>query len=103
MRKVRKGDRVKVLSGNDRGKEGKILVVYPDKQRIIVEKVHMITKHQRPTQNLREPGIIKREGTIHISNALLICPECGIPSRVGFQIVNGEKMRRCKQCGETFR
>jgi len=77
--------------------------VYPDKQRIIVENVHMITKHQRPTQTLREPGIIKREGTIHISNVLPICPECGIPSRVGFVIVNGEKMRRCKQCGETFR
>ncbi len=103
MRKVRKGDRVKVLSGNDRGRVGKVLVVYPDKQRIIVENVHMITKHQRPTQTLREPGIIKREGTIHISNVLPICPECGIPSRVGFVIVNGEKMRRCKQCGETFR
>jgi len=103
MRKVRKGDRVKVLSGNDRGRVGKVLVVYPDKQRIIVENVHMITKHQRPTQTLREPGIIKREGTIHISNVLPICPECGIPGRAEFVIVDGEKMRRCKQCGETFR
>ena len=103
MRKVRKGDRVKVIAGNDRGKEGKVLGVYPEQDRIIVEKVHMITKHQRATQNLREPGIVKREGTIHISNVLPICPECGLPTRVGFMVVEGEKMRCCKQCGETFR
>ncbi len=103
MRTVRRGDRVKVVAGNDRGKIGKVLVVYPDRNRVIVENVHMITKHQRPTQTLREPGIIKREGTIHISNVLPICPECGLPTRVGFTMVEGEKMRRCKQCGEAFR
>ena len=103
MRKVRKGDRVKVISGNDRGKIGKVLVVYPEKDRIIVENIHMITKHQRPTQALREPGIVKREAPIHVSNVLPVCPECGVPTRVGFAVVEGEKMRRCKQCGETFR
>ena len=103
MRTVRRGDRVKVVAGNDRGKIGKVLVVYPERNRVIVENVHMITKHQRPTQTLREPGIIKREGTIHISNVLPICPECGLPTRVGFTMVEGEKMRLCKQCGEAFR
>ena len=103
MFKIRKGDRVQVIAGNDRGKIGKVLVVYPDKNRVIVENVNMITKHQRATQNLREPGIIKREGTIHISNVLVVCPECGAPTRVGFTDVDGEKMRQCKQCGETFR
>ena len=103
MRKVRKGDRVKVIAGNDRGKIGKVLVVYPERDRIIVENVHMIKKHQRPTQSLREPGIIEREGTIHVSNVLPICPECGLPTRVGCTVVEGEKMRRCKQCREVFR
>lgn len=103
MRTVRRGDRVKVVAGNDRGKIGKVLVVYPERNRVIVENVHMITKHQRPTQTLREPGIIKREGTIHISDVLPICPECGLPTRVGFTMVEGEKKRRCKQCGEVFR
>ncbi|MCX6095569.1 MAG: 50S ribosomal protein L24 [Candidatus Bipolaricaulota bacterium] len=103
MRKVRKGDRVKVIAGNDRGKVGKVLVVDPERNRIIVENVHMITKHQRPTQTLREPGIIKREAPIHASNVLPLCPECGVPTRVGFALVDGEKMRRCKHCGETFR
>lgn len=103
MRTVRKGDRVKVIAGNDRGKVGKVLVVYPERSRLVVENVHMITKHQRPTQTLREPGIVKREGTIHISNVLPLCPECGLPTRVGFAVVEGEKIRRCKQCGEVFR
>lgn len=103
MRKVCKGDRVKVVSGNDRGKVGKVLVVYPGKERVVVENVHMITKHQRATQNLREPGIIQREGTIRISNVLPICPECGLPTRVAFTTVEDQKMRQCKQCGETFR
>jgi len=102
MQKVRKGDRVRVIAGNDRGKIGRVLVVDPERNRIIVENVRMITKHQRATQQLREPGIVKREGTIHISDVLPICPECGAPTRVGFTEVEGRKMRRCKQCGEIF-
>ncbi len=103
MRKVRKGDRVKVISGNDRGKIGRVLLVNTEQERIIVENVRMITKHQRATQTMREPGIIKREGSIHISNVLPICPDCNLPTRVGFTVVDGDKMRLCKQCGETFR
>lgn len=102
MRKVRKGDRVQVLAGNDKGKVGRVLTVYPERNRAIVENVNMITKHQRATQNLRQPGIVKREGTIHISNLLPICPECDEATRVGFVDVDGVKMRRCKQCGENF-
>jgi len=102
MQKVRKGDRVQVIAGNDRGKIGRVLVVYPERDRIIVENVRMVTKHQRATQQLREPGIVKREGTIHISDVLPICPECGAPTRVGFAEVEGRKVRRCKQCGEIF-
>ncbi len=102
MRKIRKGDRVQVVAGNDRGRIGRVLAVIPERDRIIVENVNMITKHQRATQSLRQPGIIQREGTIHISNALPICPECDEPTRVGFTEVDGRKMRRCKQCGEIF-
>ncbi|MCX6094396.1 MAG: 50S ribosomal protein L24 [Candidatus Bipolaricaulota bacterium] len=102
MRKVRKGDRVQVIAGDERGKTGKVLVVLDEKNRIIVENINMITKHQRATQNLREPGIIKREGPIHISNVLPVCPECDKPTRIAFADVDGKKMRQCKQCGETF-
>ena len=102
MSKIRKGDRVRVVAGNDRGKIGRVLTVIPEKDRIIVENVNMITKHQRATQSLRQPGIIQREGTIHMSNVLPICPECDEPTRIGFAEVEGKKMRRCKRCGETF-
>ena len=102
MKKVKKGDRVQVIAGNDRGKIGRVLAVYPERKRAIVENVHMITKHQRATQNLRQPGIVRREGTINLSNLLPICPECDEPTRVGFVEVDGKKMRRCKQCGENF-
>jgi large subunit ribosomal protein L24 len=102
MSKIRKGDRIQVVAGNDRGRTGKVLAVIPEKNRIIVENVNMITKHQRATQSLRQPGIIQREGTIHMSNVLPICPECDEPTRVGFTEVEGRKMRRCKRCGEIF-
>ena len=102
MRKIRKGDRVQVVAGNDRGRISRVLTVIPEKNRIIVENVSMITKHQRATQSLRQPGIIQREGTIHMSNVLPICPECDEPTRVGFTEVEGRKMRRCGRCGEIF-
>ncbi|MEW5826823.1 MAG: 50S ribosomal protein L24 [Candidatus Bipolaricaulota bacterium] len=102
MRNIRKGDRVQVISGDDRGKIGRVLSVIPEKRRVLVENVNMITKHQRATQNLRQPGIIKREGPIHWTNVLPICPECDAPTRVGFETVDGKKMRKCKKCGETF-
>jgi large subunit ribosomal protein L24 len=102
MHKIRKGDRVQVVAGNDRGRTGRVLAVIPEKNRIIVENVNMITKHQRATQSLRQPGIIQREGPIHMSNVLPICPECDEPTRVGFTEVEGRKMRVCKRCGEIF-
>jgi len=102
MKNIRKGDRVQVIAGNDKGRIGKVLSVDPETNRIIVENVRMLTKHQRATQTQREPGIVKREGTIHISNVLPLCPECDEPTRIGFTEVEGKKMRRCKRCGEIF-
>ncbi|MGB2982911.1 MAG: 50S ribosomal protein L24 [Candidatus Bipolaricaulia bacterium] len=102
MKRIRKGDRVQVIAGNDRGKIGRVLMVYPEKDRLIVENVHMITKHQRATQSMREPGIVKREGTIHISDVMPICPECDVATRIGVGEADGKKMRRCKRCGEIF-
>jgi len=103
MLKVKKGDLVKVIAGNDRGKRGEVMKVFPKQQRLIVKGVNIITRHQRPTARQREGGIIEREGTIHLSNVLVICPVCDRPTRVGFEITEaGEKLRKCKQCGETF-
>jgi large subunit ribosomal protein L24 len=101
--KIRKGDTVWVMSGNDKGKTGEVAVVYPGTNRAIVKGIAMTTRHQRPTAKNREGGIIEREGTIALANLLLVCKECDKPTRVGFQLMpTGEKVRRCKQCGKTF-
>jgi large subunit ribosomal protein L24 len=98
---VRKGDTVAVITGRERGKRGKVLRVMPDKGRVLVEKVNMIKKHQRPTQKLRQGGIIEREGALALSNVLLVCGRCDKPARTGIKVLaDGRKIRACKRCGE---
>ena len=103
MAHVRRGDTVGVISGKERGKRGKVLRVLHDKGRVVVEKVNMIKKHQRPTQKLRQGGIIEREGPLAISNVLLICSRCDRPARSGItRLADGRKIRVCKRCGEAM-
>jgi large subunit ribosomal protein L24 len=98
---VRRGDTVAVISGRERGKRGKVLRVLPDKGRVLIEHVNMIKKHQRPTQKLRQGGIIEREGPLALSNVLLVCSRCDKPSRTGIKVLaDGRKVRVCKRCGE---
>jgi large subunit ribosomal protein L24 len=100
---VRKGDTVAVIAGRERGKRGKVLSVLPAKARVLVEHVNMIKRHQRPTQKLRQGGIIEREGPLHLSNVLLVCARCNRPSRTGIKMLaDGRKMRVCKRCGESI-
>ena len=80
---VRRGDLVGVISGRERGKRGKVLRVLTDKNRVVVEHVNMVKKHQRPTQKLRQGGIIEREGALALSNVLPICGRCDKPARTG--------------------
>jgi large subunit ribosomal protein L24 len=90
-----------VIAGRERGKRGKVLRVIPEAGRVLVEHVNMIKKHQRPTQKLRQGGIIEREGAFALSNVLLVCSRCNKPSRTGIKILaNGRKLRTCKRCGE---
>ncbi len=96
---VRKDDKVKVISGKDRGKEGKILKVFPQEGRVIVKGVSIIKKHMKPSQDNPEGGIIEKEAPIDASNVMLICNNCGAPSRTGKKILdNGDKVRFCKKC-----
>lgn len=97
MKKIVKSDTVLVLSGNDRGKTGKVLKVFPDKNRAVVEGVNLIKKHSRPTRDLPQGGIIEKEGPINISNLKVICPKCNRPTRVGVRILEDKsKVRYCK-------
>ena len=100
---VRQGDLVAVISGRERGKRGKVLRVLRDRGRVMVEKVNMIKRHQRPTQKLRQGGIIEREGALALANVLLVCGRCDRPSRTGIKVLgDGRRMRVCKRCGESI-
>ena len=98
---VRKGDTVVVVAGKERGKRGKVLRVIPEKSRVVVERVNMIKKHQRPTQKVRQGGIIEREGSIHLSNVMLVDPGSDKPTRVGMKALSdGKKVRVARRSGE---
>lgn len=97
---VKKGDRVEVIAGKDKGKRGKVLRVIPAEERVVVEKVHMIKRHTKPTQKNPQGGIIEREAPIHVSNVMVVCPSCNQPTRVGRRVTEeGAKVRVCRRCG----
>jgi large subunit ribosomal protein L24 len=97
--KVKKGDRVKVLSGKDRGKEGNVTRVLPAKGKVIVDGVNVAKKHQKPTRSTMQGGIIDRDMPMPVSNVAVVCPK-GHPTRVGYEFnADGTKRRVCKKCG----
>jgi len=99
--KIKKGDIVEVIAGNDRGKRGKVLKVYPRVQKVIVESIKFMKRHTRATQTNPQGGIQTREAPIHISNLMLICPSCGYPARIGHHFLeDGTKVRVCRKCNE---
>lgn len=96
---VKKGDKVKVLSGKDKGKQGTILEVDPKSERVIVEGVNVVKKHGKPSQDSPQGGILNIEAPIHASNVLPIDPKSGEPTRVGYEIKDGKKIRIAKKSG----
>ncbi|SFB34170.1 LSU ribosomal protein L24P [Lentibacillus halodurans] len=99
---VKKGDKVKVISGKDRGKEGTILEAYPKKERVLVEGVNMIKKHAKPSQDNPQGGILNQEAAVHVSNVMLVDPKSGEPTRVGYENRDGKKVRIAKKSGEAI-
>ena len=98
---VRKGDTVVVIAGKERGKRGKVLHVFPAEGRVIVERLNMMKKHQKPTQKLRQGGIIEREAPLHLSNVMLLDPSNDKPTRVGVRsLPDGKKARIARKSGE---
>ncbi len=100
---IRKGDIVEIIHGNDRGKHGKVLKVYPRSQRLIVEGIRFIKRHTKPTQQDQKGGIQEREAPVHISDVMLICPNCGAKTRIGHHFLeDGTKVRVCMVCNEMI-
>ena len=106
--KIHKNDNVMVIAGNARGKTGKVLKVYPDRDRLIIEGVNIIKRHSRPSQKNPQGGIVQREAPIHVSNVMLVDPKTNEVTRVGTKLVKDEatkkkrRMRVAKATGEMF-
>ena len=98
---VKKGDKVQVMSGKDKGKQGVILKAMPSKNRVIVEGINVMKKHAKPSQANPQGGILEIEAPIHVSNVMPIDPKTGKPTRVGFKVVDGKKVRVAKS-GEVL-
>ena len=99
---IRRNDTVKVISGKDRGKEGRVLRVFPDTKRVLVEHVGVVKKNVRPNpQRNIKGGIAEQESPISLANVMLMCPQCG-PVRVGHETHGEKKVRICKKCGATL-
>jgi len=103
---IKKEDMVLVIAGNDRGKKGKVLKVFPKQNRIVVEGIHFIKRHTKPSQTNTQGGIVEKEGAIHVSNVMLLCPVSGKPTRVGSKRIQGTKrmewVRFSKKSGEIL-
>jgi large subunit ribosomal protein L24 len=98
--KIKKGDRVKVLSGKYRGNEGKVLKSFPESRRVVVEGVNLVKRHSKPSKENPQGGILTKEAPIHVSNVGLICNSCARVVRVGYRFDSeGIKRRVCRKCG----
>ena len=97
--RIKKGDEVKVISGNDRGKKGKVISVLLSKGRIVAEGINLKKKHVRPRRAGAKGEIIRIPASLHISRVMLVCPKCAKTTRVGFKISGSQKFRICKKCG----
>jgi len=99
--KIHTGDTVKVLSGKDRGKTGKVGRVFSMSNQVLVAGVNMVKKHVKPTRG-QEGGIIEKLLPIAVSNVMLLCPQCGEPTRIGYKFEGERKQRFCKKCGAVI-
>ncbi|WP_026561231.1 50S ribosomal protein L24 [Bacillus sp. J37] len=99
---VKKGDKVMVISGKDKGKQGVVLASYPKKDRVLVEGINIVKKHAKPSQVNPQGGILNQEAPIHVSNVMPLDPKSGEPTRVGYKVVDGKKVRVAKKSGETL-
>ncbi|MCK4325341.1 50S ribosomal protein L24 [bacterium] len=100
---VRKGDMVQAVTGRDKGKTGKVLRVFPKKERVIVEGINFVKRHTKAQPPEQQGGILKKEASIHISNVMVYCPRCNKATRVGHRkLEDGTKSRLCRRCGELI-
>jgi len=97
--KIKKGDQVKIISGNDKGKEGKVMAVFPKEKRIVAEGINIRKKHVKPKRQGQKGELVKIPAPFSVSRAMIICPKCGKATKIGCKIIENKKYRTCKKCG----
>ena len=101
--KLKKDDIVEVIAGREKGKKGKILVLYPDERKLTVEKLNMVKRHTKPSAQNKQGGIVEKESRLSISNVMLVCDKCGKGVRVKRKkLEDGKRVRVCVKCGEVM-
>ena len=95
---IKKGDKVRVIAGKDKGKEGEVTRAIPAEHRVVVKNVNVAKRSMRPTQQNPQGGIMSIDAPIQVSNVMLVCPKCGQPTRIGHREEDGKKVRFCKKC-----
>ena len=100
--KIKKGDTVVVLSGKDKGKQGKVQVVVPADRKVVVEGINVVTCHTKPRKQGEPGGIIKKEAAIYASKVQVVCPKCSKGTRVAYKVEGDKKIRVCKHCGAAL-
>ena len=99
---VKKGDTVQILSGKDKGKQGKIITAMPKDAKVIVEGINKVKRHSKPSIKVPNGGIVTKEMPLHACKVQLVCPACNKPTRIGHKDINGKNARVCKKCGELI-
>ena len=99
---VRKDDTVVIITGKEKGKQGKILAAFPKTERVVVQNTNMVTCHTKPRKQGEQGGRIVKEGTVNASNVMLVCPKCGKATRVSHAYSGDKKVRVCKKCGKNI-
>ena len=99
---VKTGDTVVVIAGKDKGKTGKVAAVYADANKVLVDDVNVVTKHQKPRSQQDKGGIVKKSAPIEASNVMVVCPVCGKATRVAHSEIEGKKVRSCKKCNASL-
>ena len=99
---IKKGDQVKITCGKERGKTGKVLAVYPKRERVLIEKLNMCKRHRKPTQQFKQGGIVEKESPIHWSNVMVMCGKCNVAVKVKRKLIDKKQSRVCAKCGELL-
>jgi large subunit ribosomal protein L24 len=101
--RIRKNDTVMVIAGREKGKTGKVLRVLREKDRVVIERLNMVKRHQKPRGPQGQGGVVEKEASIHLSNVMVMCDRCNAPARIGARLLqDGSKVRLCRRCGEAL-